>query len=512
MHEQPLNRDVPTLLHYRALHQPSAPALTAPERTSASYAELWAWIDHNAQAVLQPAVARGARIAVAAENGPEMASAILLASCHGVAVPLSPATTEHEAAKRLVELGVAAVMLDPAAAPGLERAAARTGVTRVHLDRARNAPAGLARLECVQAGDPRLRPDPRDDLRAILVCTAATTGRAKTIPYTHAELLTWGSSVADHLSLDESGRCLNVMPFFHSHGLFVSLFGSLCAGGSVICTRGLYLPNEWHRWNEQLQPTWFTAVPSVLEVVLSSLRKHGCPKHSLRFVRTGSAAIRVDVLAALQQTLGVPVVNTYGMTEVLGWLACMPVDMAVSKRGSVGRRTAGVTVLSAAGVELAPGAIGEIAVARARWLRALEASEPDRGPWMRSGDLGLIDSDGFLFLTGRTSEVIQRSGEKLAPAEIDRVFQNHPDVAHAVAFPLRSRVHGQEVGIAIVPREGSMLDRESLQALAVAQLQPAMVPRQIFIVPELPRTEAGKISRRCLAEWLDPNTDAARST
>ncbi len=430
-------------------------------------------------------------------NGPGMALAFLGVTGVAAAAPLNPAYSEAEFLFSLRDLGVKAVLSDAGVSAAAETAAARLKVPVWR----------LAELLAAEPVSQAVTPPKPDDI-ALLLHTSGTTARPKLVPIRHGALAASAAGIARSLALTEGDVCLNVMPLFHVHGLVAGVLASLSAGGSVVCLP-LFDPADFFSALEADRPTWFTAVPAIHQALLAEGR-HRAPSHSLRFVRSCSAALPRRVMDELERAFGVPVVEAYGMTECAHQVASNPLPPGVRKPGSVGCATGvEIAVRSAAGDPVAAGEVGEIVIRGESVLRGYAASAEVnaasfRDGWFRTGDEGRIDSEGYVFLTGRTKDMINRGGEKISPREIDEALLEHPAVAQAVAFPLPDFELGEAVGAAVVLR-GAATERELLAFLRT-RLAGFKVPAGIRIVPVIPKGPTGKIQRRNLGPQLGLQT------
>ena len=305
------------------------------------------------------------------------------------------------------------------------------------------------------------------------------------------------------------------MPLFHIHGLVAALLASLRAGGSVACTPGFH-PVRVFDWARELEPTWATAVPTMLQAILARVEADAGARSSLaglRFVRSSSSALPPSVLEGLEQALGIPVVEAYGMTEAAHQMA--------SNRLPPGRRLPG-SVGSPAGPEIAildeqddvlpAGSSGEVAIRGVNVFGGYVANPEANASafsngWFRTGDEGRLDEHGYLHLSGRLKEIINRGGEKIAPAEIDDVLLRHPAVAQAVTFAIPDSRLGEEVGAAVVLTAPGAVEERELQDFAAQTIAPFKVPRRIVFVDEIPKGPTGKLQRLGLHERLGVGAD-----
>jgi acyl-CoA synthetase (AMP-forming)/AMP-acid ligase II/aryl carrier-like protein len=344
---------------------------------------------------------------------------------------------------------------------------------------------------------------------ALVLHTSGTTSRPKLVPLTQANLCASAHHIRATLALSATDRCLNLMPLFHIHGLIAAVLSTLAAGGSVICTPGFYAP-EFFGWLKEFRPTWYTAVPTMHQAILAraASNREIIAECRLRFIRSSSSALPPVVMAELEAVFGAPVIEAYGMTEASHQMASNPLPPRARKPGSVGVAAGpAVAIMDEAGRLLEPGARGEIVIQGANVTGAYE-NNPEANAraftdgWFRTGDEGYLDAEGYLFITGRIKELINRGGEKISPREIDEALTCHPAVALAVAFAVPDARLGEEVAAAVVLREGAAATERELREFAATRLADFKVPRRVLIVAEIPKGPTGKLQRIGLAEKL----------
>ncbi|HEX6209568.1 MAG TPA: AMP-binding protein, partial [Methylomirabilota bacterium] len=296
---------------------------------------------------------------------------------------------------------------------------------------------------------------------------------------------------------------------FHVHGLVGGLLSSLAAGTSVICTPG-FNALRFAGWLRDLSPTWYTAVPTMHQAILQRMmrRPGGTPPHHLRFIRSCSAPLGPRLHQELEACFRVPVVQAYGMTEAAHQIASNPLPPGERMPGSVGLPTGtSMAVMDAGGRLLPGGATGEIVIRGPAVMegydRNPEANERSlvRG-WFRTGDEGYIDAGGYVYLTGRLKEMINRGGQKVSPVEIDGVLADHPAVRQAAAFAVPHVTLGEDVAAAIVLHDGHTASEAELRAYARGRLAAFKTPSRILFVPEIPKGPTGKVQRAGLAGAL----------
>jgi acyl-CoA synthetase (AMP-forming)/AMP-acid ligase II len=336
--------------------------------------------------------------------------------------------------------------------------------------------------------------------------TSGTTSRPKQVPLSHANLAASMAHIVAALRLGADDCALNAMPLFHIHGLLAGLLAPLAAGGRTVCAPALRLP-DFFDWLDACGATWYSAVPTMHQAVLAAADGRR-PQRPLRFVRSSSAALAPATLAALEAHFGCPVIEAYGMTEAAHQMASNPLPPGVRKPGSVGLPAGPeIAVIDAAGAPLAIGARGEIVIRGRNVMRAYHAN-PDANRsaftdgWFRTGDEGYLDADGYLHITGRLKEMINRGGEKITPREIDEALLTHPDVAQAVAFAVPHPTLGEDVAAAVVPRPGSAIGPEALREFLFGRLADFKVPSEVLLLTEIPKGPTGKVQRIGLADKL----------
>jgi len=341
---------------------------------------------------------------------------------------------------------------------------------------------------------------------AFILMTSGSSSRPKTVPLTHAAVCLSACNVGASLSLEPQDRLLNVMPLFHIHGLVPGLLAPLAAGSSVVCTG--FEPVTFFDWLEEFRPTWYTGVPTIHRAILSAaaLRKQSTALCSLRLIRSSSSTLPRAVMDSLESLFGVPVIDTYGMTEAASQVAANPLNRR--KPGSVGK-AAGVeiAIMDGEGRPLPQGDTGEIALRGPTITRGYDndsaaTADAFRDGWFRTGDLGYQDADGYLFIVGRIKDIISRGSLKVAPLEIEQALLNHPDVVEAVVFPVQNSRLGEDVAAAVVLRQNSSVTARGLRNFASERLAGFKVPSLIRIVAEIPKGPSGKFKRSELAATL----------
>lgn len=498
------------LLARQAQSRPDAIAVAAPGRPPLTYARLHARAGAMVASLNALGVGRNDRVAIVLPNGPEMAMAFLGVASAATAAPLNPTYRAEEFDFYLSDLGAGAlIVLSGSDSPAI-RAAEALGIPVIELSTMPEAEAGAFTLTGTAAAAPAGSPgyaEP-DDV-ALVLHTSGTTSRPKLVPLTHANLCASAEHVRSALDLTPADRCLNVMPLFHIHGLVAAVLASLAAGAEVICTPGFYAP-EFFGWMDTFRPTWYSAVPTMHQAILSRAPKHEdvIRRSPLRFIRSSSSALPPQVMAGLEQAFGAPVIEAYGMTEAAHQMASNPLPPRQRKPGSVGLAAGPrIAIMDAAGKLLPAGMQGEVVISGPNVTRGYESNaEANRAAftdgWFRTGDQGCLDEEGYLSLTGRLKEIINRGGEKISPREIDEVLMDHAAVGQVVTFAIPDGMLGEEVAAAVVLRPGVEATEREIRDFAATRLADFKVPRTVLFLDEIPKGPTGKLQRIGLAGRL----------
>ena len=497
---------VARLLQAQAERIPAAPAILAPRRRPLTYGSLWRHVRRAADALQAAGLGRDDRVVLVVPNGPEMAVACLAAMTGAVCAPLNPACSAQEFEQYTTDVGARALIV-AAGMPSPARDLARLrGLPVLELAPVVDAEAGAFTLT---GGEPASRtagPPARPDDVALALHTAGTTSRPRIVPLTHANLCASAHNISRALDLREADRCLNVMPLFHVHGLVGALLASLVAGASVVCAPG-FSPEQFLDWLADSDATWYTAVPTIHQAILARMQTAPGAWPRLRFIRSTSASLPPPVLAELEERFGSPVIEAYGTTEA-SMITCNPLPPRVRKRGSVGVAAGPeLVLLDGLGRPQRPGQAGEIAVRGPTVIAGYE-NDPGTnasvfaGGWFRTGDQGYLDADGYLFITGRVEETINRGGESVSPQEIDAVLLEHPAVAQAVTFAVPHPRLGEDIAAAVVLRPGVAATADDVRAFAATRVASFKVPQQIILAADLPRSPTGKLQRIGLSDRL----------
>jgi acyl-CoA synthetase (AMP-forming)/AMP-acid ligase II/acyl carrier protein len=500
--------------------RPQAPAILSPGKGVLSYRELSQHLQSTALQLYRLGIRPGDRLAVVLPNGSTMATAFLAISSVCTCAPLNPAYLMDEFKFSMEDLHVKALVTLPGSDHPARKAAGNLGIPIVDLEPDLEF-AGIFSLTCDLPIDETIS-EPIlagiDDV-ALVLHTSGTTSRPKIVPLTHRNIFYSANNIAEAYALASTDRCLNMMPLFHIHGLIGAVAASLVAGASVLCAPG-FVPGHVMAWLSELAPTWYTAVPTIHQAIVEQARRQpesGKLVH-LRFIRSCSSALAPQVAQDLEAVFDAPVVEAYGMTEAAHQIASNPLPPRPHKFGSVGLATGTtrVSILGEQGKVLPPNTIGEICIRGENVMSGYENNPAANDTsfidgWLRTGDLGYLDEDSYLFIQGRIKEIINRGGEKIAPREIDEVLLRHPAVKQAVVFAVPHPSLGEDVAAAVVLQEGQTVSMQELRQFASTILAAFKVPRLIVFVQEIPKGATGKIQRIGLAEKLKAELEAMKT-
>jgi acyl-CoA synthetase (AMP-forming)/AMP-acid ligase II len=476
-----------------------------------TYAGLRALAAETLASLNQLGIGRGDRVAIVLPNGPEMAASFLCIAAGATTAPLNPSYRADEFEFYLNDLRARALVIEKGLASPAREIAGRLKVPIVELVPQRERGAGAFVFEPSGSISSRsTAPGPgQDDDEALILHTSGTTSRPKIVPLLHRNILASARHISETLSLTPDDVCLNIMPLFHIHGLIAATLSSIYAGAAVHCTPG-FNALKFFAWLEEVKPSWYTAVPTMHQAILSRAERNReiVARSKLRFIRSSSSSLPPQVMAELEKTFNAPVIEAYGMTEAAHQMASNPLPPRARKPGFVGIAAGPeVRTMDDAGRLLAAGEIGEVVIRGPNVTPGYEAN-PEANQkaftngWFRTGDQGVIDEEGYLQLTGRLKELINRGGEKISPLEVDVVLMDHPAVQQCVTFAMAHDKLGEEVAAAVVLREGTQATERELRDFAAAKLADFKVPRKIVLLPEIPKGATGKLQRIGLAKKL----------
>ncbi|MEI7644791.1 MAG: acyl--CoA ligase [Chloroflexales bacterium] len=478
------------------------PALVAPGRPDLSYAALRANVADLAAQLHAVGIGRDDRVAIAMGNGPDLVVAFLAVATAATAAPLNPKYRADEFTFSYQDVRARALIV----APDTQDEARAAMLPGMRLIEATGNPDGTLSFG-LQPSTFSLQLSASPDDVAMILHTSGTTSRPKRVPIRQRNLATSATNIIATYQLGPADRALCVMPLFHIHGIVASMISTLASGGTLICPPGFDALRFWG-WVAQYRPTWYSAVPTMHQLLLARAERNRevIRANPFRFIRSSSAPLPPVVMERLEATFAAPVLESYGMTEASHQMTSNPLPPAPRKAGRVGLGVGvDVAIMDAAGRILAQGERGEVVVRGGNVVDGYENNpEADASAfsdgWFRTGDQGYLDADGYLALTGRLKELINRGGEKISPLEIDDVLLRHPAVAEALAFAVPHKTLGEDVHAAVVLIAAA--SEQELRDHCARSLADFKIPRQIHILAALPRGATGKLQRIRMAKTL----------
>lgn len=487
--------------------EPQSSALVAPEYPTLTYQQLKNNVTALVGQLHQFGLGEGDRIAIAMSNGAPMVIAFLAAALCGTAAPLNPKYKQDEfefyfedtQAKALITL------------PGTVEAAIASASFEMALIEANVQKDGTLKFSLEHPGELSAKKQhiklPEEDRVAMILHTSGTTSRPKRVPIRHRNLIASAANIIAAYQLTTKDTTLCLMPLFHIHGLVGCLLSTFASGGKLVCPNGFNGLEFW-KWVETYQPTWYSAAPTMHQMILARASRNEAivKDYPFRFIRSSSAPLPSVIIEQMESTLKAPVIESYSMTEAAHLMTSNPLPPKTKKPGTVGFGFGvDVGIMDERGNLLPQNSLGEVVVKGKNVIDGYE-NNPEANAtafvkgWFRTGDQGVVDADGYLRLTGRLKELINRGGEKISPLEVDDVLLRHPAVAEAVVFAVPHKSLGEEVHAAVVLK--SAVDEKNLKAHCANLLADFKVPNQIHILQELPRGATGKRQRLNMAKLL----------
>lgn len=491
---------------YRAGHDRARTFLSSPEYgVDVTYGLFYQLARNFAQHLQNYGLQKGQRVAIILGNGLDWAVScwgVLFAG--GVVVPLNPRFKSAETAGLLQQAEVGLLITDHEGVNVVPREFVTGKTERYQVGS--NASEELLVIVLRQgkregAVEP-VAVHPKDE--ALLLFTSGSTGVPKGVVMTHGNLLAAAENISQAHHLTTVDIVLCVLPFFHANGLIITFLTSVFSGGRVIVPRKFSASKFWE-WANRYQVTWFSAVPTILSILLSSEQHEKVPE-SLRFARSASASLPIAVFEEFERRFKIPVIESYGLSEASSQVTTNPLPPAARKVGSVGQPVGNeLSVVDEYGIPVPQGAGGEVVIKGANvmtgYLNNPKANrEAFKNGWFYTGDLGYFDPDGYLFLTGRRKELINRAGEKISPREVDEVLYQLPEVETAAAVGVPDSLFGEEIVAFIQLRPGTQISADKVIRHCQEYLVDFKVPKEILYIDDFPKGPNGKVQRRGLVE------------
>ena len=498
-----------TLQDMVALQAPAATVMMSPGGVPLPYRAMNQLIAQTTAALNAMGIGRGDRVGIVLPNCPEMATAFVAVASACTAAPLNMAYRADEFEFYLSDLKAKALIVAVGSETPALAVAAKLGVAVIYLKALPEQGAGNFELMSDQKGEAGLPGPAQADDVALILHTSGTTSRPKIVPLSHRNVCASARNISQTLQLTSADRELHVMPLFHIHGLIAGVLAPMAVGSMIFCTPG-FNALKFFGWMKECKPTWYTAVPTMHQTILARAAGNMdvIEANPLRFIRSSSSSMPPQVIAELERVFKTPLIESYGMTEAAHQMASSPLPPGKRIPGSVGIAAGPeVAIMDVDGKLLAAGEIGEIVIRGENVTLGYENNDKANAEgftngWFRTGDQGTMTADGYVTLTGRLKEIINRGGEKISPREVDEVLMDHPAVAQVVTFGMPHDKLGEEVAAAVVLREGKTATEQEIRAFVATKLADFKVPKKILLMDEIPKGATGKLQRIGLAQKL----------
>jgi oxalate---CoA ligase len=481
----------------------SSPAIIVPSRPTAltvSYKQLSTEVQSFQQKLAALGISHGAAVSIALPNTYEFIVSFLAASWQrAIAAPLNPAYKQDEFEFYIDDLSSALALVPRGSfekdGPAVRAARKyQTAIAECYWDGKEVVLEVKDKGKLAEKGGQKvLQANPEDVV--LVLHTSGTTGRPKAVPLTQRNLTRTMKNIQDTYELTPKDRTYLVMPLFHVHGLLAGFLAPLASGGSVIVPNGFSARQFWDDFTCH-KANWYTAVPTIHQILLKNPPPAAKPE--IRFIRSCSSPLSPKTFHELEKAFDAPVLEAYAMTEAAHQMTSNPLPHNGKRQpGSVGiGQGVEVAILDLDGKEVVQGSEAEICIRGENvtkgYLSNPKANEESftKDGFFRTGDQGKMDNDGYVIITGRIKELINRGGEKISPIELDNVIATNPSVAEAVSFAIPSEMYGQEVGVAVVLKDGKNLNEKDIMEFVASKTAKFKVPRRVSrcLLTRLPMT------------------------
>jgi len=451
-------------------------------------------------------------VAIVLENGPEMASCFLSVASNCCAAPLNPSYTKFEFNYYLNDLKPKAIIISENSNSSIINVARKNMIRIFKLSYNSSDVSGKFILKSEKSytdisNGKNVLISPKDI--ALILHTSGTTSKPKMVPLSHLNLCASAKNIVKTLNLKRNDRCINIMPLFHIHGIVCLLISSLFSGSSIFTSSG-FNALKFFPWMKRFSPTWFSAVPTMHQAILSRASKNLkiIENSKLRFIRSSSSALPPKTMNEIEKTFQCPLIESYGMTEASHQMTSNHLPPGKRKSSKVGF-SAGpeVQIMGKNFKILKKENIGEIVIKGENVTKGYKNNIKANNSsyvngWFRTGDQGFFDKEGFLQLTGRIKEIINKGGEKISPLEIDNAIMEHRSIFQGISFPIYHSKLGEEIAAAVILKKDHKLTAQKLKNFLSNKLSSFKIPQKIIFLDEIPKGKTGKLQRIGLAKKL----------
>jgi len=484
-------------------HNDDNVALTSETNSKLLYGELKLFVNKISRQLAGNGITNKDRAAIILPNGPYMASSFLAISSYMSAAPLNPAYKTNEYEFYLKDLSPKIVIVEPNSKNNVIEVAKKLKIPVCEIKIQKDSPSGL--FDLFEKSSEYSLPEENDE--ALVLHTSGTTSRPKIVPLTNKNIFSSAVNISKSLELSEIDHCLNIMPLFHIHGLIAILATSMKVGASVCASNG-FNAIKFLELAKSEKITWYSGVPTMHQAILLRTEKNLelAKDLKLRFLRSSSASLPPAVFKKLNSIFKCPVIEAYGMTEATHQMTSNPLPPKIQKPGFVGIPAGpDVCIMDDNDKILNQGEVGEVCIKGNNVTLGYD-NNPEANKksfsngWFRTGDQGYFDQDGYLKISGRLKEIINKGGEKISPLEVDNILMDHPLIEQAVCFGYEDKMLGEEIAAAIIVKEGQNFSEIDVKNYAEEKLAKFKIPKKIFFVNEIPKGATGKLQRNILAK------------
>ena len=477
--------------------------LTSEKNEKLSYGEFKIFNEKISRQLAATNVKNSDRAAIVLPNGPLMASSFLSISSYMSAAPLNPSYKQEEFEFYLDDLKPKFLLVEPNSKSLAVIAAKNLNIPVFEMKISDNQPLGTFELFDKETD----YKNPNDYDEALVLHTSGTTSRPKIVPLSNLNIFTSAVNISKSLKLTADDHCLNIMPLFHIHGLIAVLSASAKVGASVCASNG-FNALKFLDLAETQNITWYSGVPTMHQAILLRAQKNSdkAKKLNLRFIRSSSASLPPAIFEQLNDIFQTPVIEAYGMTEATHQMASNPLPPAIQKPGLVGMPAGPeICIMNDKNEKLSQGEIGEICIKGDNVTNGYE-NNPEANKqsfvndWFRTGDEGFFDEDGYLKISGRLKEIINKGGEKISPLEVDNILMDFLPIDQALCFGYKDKMLGEDIAVAIKLKENKSCTEDDIKSYANEKLAKFKIPKKIFIVEDIPKGATGKLQRIGLAK------------
>ena len=477
--------------------------LTSEKNEKLSYGEFKIFNEKISRQLAATNIINSDRAAIVLPNGPLMASSFLSISSYMSAAPLNPSYKQEEFEFYLDDLKPKFLLVEPNSKSLAVIAAKNLNIPVFEMKISDNQPLGTFELFDKETD----YKNPNDYDEALVLHTSGTTSRPKIVPLSNLNIFTSAVNISKSLKLTADDHCLNIMPLFHIHGLIAVLSASAKVGASVCASNG-FNALKFLDLAETQNITWYSGVPTMHQAILLRAQKNSdkAKKLNLRFIRSSSASLPPAIFEQLNDIFQTPVIEAYGMTEATHQMASNPLPPAIQKPGLVGMPAGPeICIMNDKNEKLIQGEIGEICIKGDNVTNGYE-NNPEANKqsfvndWFRTGDEGFFDEDGYLKISGRLKEIINKGGEKISPLEVDNILMDFPPIDQALCFGYKDKMLGEDIAVAIKLKENKSCTEDDIKSYANEKLAKFKIPKKIFIVEDIPKGATGKLQRIGLAK------------